>query len=327
MRKRFPIMLAGLLVLALPFIMGPAAARNYVSANYMLELDGAQSGLIKSVQGGNVYAEVVNEAVGPDYFSRKHISQPKYEDFELQVGFSMAKPVYDWIAASWKGNYQRKNGAVVAADYTYNATSKREFANALLTETTFPAMDAASKEPGYLTLKFSPESVRYGKASGDKAQLPAAKGEQKQWLPSNFRLQIDGLDASRVAKIDAFTVKQKVTADAVGDARDYQREPGKLEFPNLVITLSAADADAWIAWHEDFVIKGNNGQEKEKNGTLGLLATNRQDVLATVRLYNMGIVSIREAANETGADAVQRYVAELYVERMELEGPGVAGKR
>lgn len=46
----------------------------------------------------------------------------------------------DWISASWKQNYQRKAGAVVATDYNYNAKSQRQFTNALLTATTIPAI-------------------------------------------------------------------------------------------------------------------------------------------------------------------------------------------
>ncbi|HYF95890.1 MAG TPA: phage tail protein [Symbiobacteriaceae bacterium] len=325
MRRQLTFLMAALLVLSVPFLMGPASPRSYVSGNYMLELDGVQTGFVKSVKGGNVYAEVINEAAGPDYFVRKHIGQPKYEDFEVQIGFSMTKPIYDWISASWKMNYQRKNGAVIAADYNYIAQSRRDFTNALITETTIPAMDAASKEPGYLTLKFAPESIRNTKASGGKAGAAASAPKteaQKQWLPSNFRLEIDGLDATKVNRIDSFTVKQTAVQDEVGDARDYQMEPGKLEFPNLKITLPVSSADTWIAWHEEFVIKGNNGQDKEKNGTLTLLSTNRQEVLATVRLFNMGIISIKEAANDSNSDSILRYEVELYVERMEFEGPG-----
>jgi phage tail-like protein len=325
MRKGYRLLLAACLVVLLALTTGAASSRSYVSGNYMLTLDGVNIGFVKSVSGGGVYAEVVNEAAGPDYFVRKHIGQPKYEDFAMQIGFSMTKEVYDWIAASWKMNYQRKNGEVIATDYNQKATSTRQFTNALLTEVTMPALDGASKEPAYMTVKFAPESIRTTKASPDSKSTAAAaspKGEQKTWIPANFRLEIDGLDATKVSKVDAFTVKQSAVQDGVGEARDAQREPGKLEFPNLKITLSEAGADTWYQWQEDFVIKGNNDQTKEKNGTIYYLATDRQTVLAKVKLYNVGIIHIAEEASESGSDAIQRATAELYVERMEFEGPG-----
>jgi phage tail-like protein len=292
--------------------------RSYVSGNFFFQIDGVKCGFIKSVDGGAISAEVINEPVGPMYFVKKHIGQPKYEDFTLQIGFSMSKAVYDWIAASWQMNYQRKNGAIIACDYKLDAKSQREFFNALITETGIPACDGSSKEPAYLTLKFAPEYTRYTKASG-KAAGELGKSEQKLWLPSNFRLTIDGMDCTKVAKIDAFTVKQTAVTDDLGDARDYLKEPGKLEFPNLKITLAEVAAQGWYDWHEDFVIKGNNDEGKEKNGVLEFLSPNRQDVLLTIKMFNLGIFKITTDKSEANADQIKRVSSELYCERMELQ--------
>ena len=78
------------------------------------------------------------------------------------------------------------------------------------------------------------------------------KIDQKIFLPSNFRLQIDGLDCSKVTKIESFTVKQGVASKDIGSARDSQKEPGKLEFPNLKITMAEVAAQSFIDWHENF---------------------------------------------------------------------------
>jgi hypothetical protein len=323
MRKLHPILIAIGLVLLMVLGTGAASSRSYVAGNNSLTLDGVNTGFVKSIDGGSIYAEVVNEPMGADKVVRKHIGQPKYQDFTMQIGFSMAKPVYDWIAATWTGNYQRKNGEVVSLDYNLTAQSSKQFYNALLTEVTMPALDGTSKEPAYMTVKFAPEYTRNGKPAAEKAAAaaPAPKGEQKSFIPSNFRLEIDGLDASKVNKVDAFTVKQSAVQSSVGEARDQQREPAKLEFPNLKVTLSAASADGWLSWLDDFVVKGNNGQDKEKNGTIYYLATDRQTVLAKVKLYNIGIIRIDQVDSESGSDAIQRYTAELYVERMEFEVP------
>ena len=258
-------------------------ARSYVSGNFFLNLAGVKTGFLKSFDGGGISAEVINEPVGATYYTKKHIGQPKYEDINLQVGFSMSKAIYDWIAASWMMNYQRKNGSIVACDYKLDAVSQREFFNALLIETTIPSCDAASKEAAYITVKLAPEYTRNSKASG-KAAGEVGKNEQKLWLPANFRLEIAGLDCTRVNKIDAFTVKMKTSTDALGDARDYLKEPGKLEFPNLKIQLAEIGAASWQAWHEDFVIKGNNTEDKERSGRIVFLSPNRKQELLEIKL-------------------------------------------
>jgi len=101
--------------------------RSYTSGSFFFNLEGVKCGFIKSVEGGNVSAEVITEQVGPEYFVKKHIGAPRYEDFKLQIDLSMARNIYDWISASWKANYQRKDGSIHAADYNFNVKSEREF--------------------------------------------------------------------------------------------------------------------------------------------------------------------------------------------------------
>lgn len=294
--------------------------RSFVSGNFVMSLGGKSVGFLKSVDGGGITAEIINEQTGPSYFVKKHIGQPKYEDITMQIGFSMTKAIYEWIRQSWSMQYARKNGAITALDRDLTPKSTRRFHEALITETGIPACDGSSKEPAYMTVKFAPEIIRYEKASGGKQDYGEyGKNEQKVWLPANFRLTIDGLSCKKVNKIDAFTVKQTTVTDDIGDARDYQKEPGKLEFPNLKITLAEEDAQNWIDWHQTFVIEGNNDEGAEKGGTLDLLTPNLKDVLATIRFHNLGIFKLSPEKAEANADTIKRVTAELYCERMEFE--------
>ena len=298
----------------------PTATRSYSAENFLLNLDGVKCGFIKSVDGGGISAEVVQEQSGNNYFVRKHIAQVKYEDLSLQMGLALDKSVYDWIAASWMGSYSRKDVDILVADYAMQTKSEREFFNALITEVTIPAMDASSKESGFITLKLAPEYSRSKKASG-KLTGNLSKVAQKLWLASNFKLQVDGLDCTHVSKVDAFSVKQTITTAAVGEMRDYQKLPGKIDFPNLSITLAESHAQSWIDWHEDFVIKGNCGQDQEKNGSLTFLTPNLKE-LAHINFFNLGIFRLAPDKNQGQAEVISKIVAELYCERMEFVFPG-----
>jgi phage tail-like protein len=294
--------------------------RSYPVENFMLTLDGVQCGFVKSVGGGDISAEVIEEAVGSSYFVKKHIGQPRYEDFTAQIGFGMVQAVYDWIAASWSMSYMRKNGSIVAADYTLKAQSERQFFNALLTETTVPALDAASKEPAYLTIEFAPEYTKTVKGKGKLGV--AAKQQQKLFLPANFRLELDGIDCTRVSKIDSFTVRQTVVSDDIGDARDYAKEPGKIEFPNLHVTLAESGVATWESWFEDFVVKGMNDDAKEKSGAIAFLAPDLKTELGRVKLFNVGIFALRRAVQEAHDESVRHVTADLYCERMAFQVAG-----
>jgi hypothetical protein len=172
-----------------------------------------------------------------------------------------------------------------------------------------------------MTLKLAPEYTRTKKASG-KVQQPT-QVEQKRWLPSNFRLEIDGLDCTRVNKIDSFTLKQSVISSPIGENRDYEREPATVEVPNLVITFAATSADSWQKWFDDFVINGNAFDDKEKSGKLTFLTPDLKSELGFVNFFHLGIFKLDDDASEDATgNVIQRFKAELYCERMEFHfGP------
>ena len=298
-----------------------ASPRTYGAGFFALELDGSkETGFLRSAEGGNAVGEVVHEVVTPSYYQKKHIGNVKYEEFTAEFGMAMPKGVYDWLSAFLAGKYERKSGAIVAADFNYNVQARREFSEALITEVSFPALDASSKDPAFMTVKFAPEQTVDKPASGKLSS--ATKQQQKLWLPSNFRLEIgskDGqLPTGKVNKIDAITIKQTAVTDDIGEIRDPAKEPGKLEFPNIVFTLPETDAQPWVAWFKTFVLEGNNSDEDEKTGKLTYLASNLTDELARLDFFNLGIFRISNEKAESASDTIRRIKVELYCERLEF---------
>lgn len=307
---------SGAAIISLATVASSAADRGYVAGNFGIELDGVKAGFLRSVEGGHVSSDVVNETTGLDYVTKKHLAGVKYGDVVVQLPVNPSKPICDWISGTFDRNYQRKNGAIIAADYRLDERQRLSFQGALLTEISIPACDAASKDPAYMSLKISPENLKWeggkGKLLGD------SKGSQKLWLPSNFRLDLPGLDCTKVQKIDAFTIKQSVAENSLGAERDYVTEPSKLEIPNLRVTLAATTAGSWLDWADKFIIKGNNDENNEKTGTLTLLSPNRSEELVRVSLYQVGIYRVERPFGDNG-DKINTVTVELYVERMEID--------
>ena len=81
-----------------------------VGGRFLLELDGAQAGFLKSVEGGEIAADVVVEPVGPERFPKKHIGTVKYEEFTLGIDLGSSSDVYTWISDSWKGQAKPREG-------------------------------------------------------------------------------------------------------------------------------------------------------------------------------------------------------------------------
>jgi phage tail-like protein len=300
-----------------------ADGRAFVAGKFAIDMGGNFAGWVQSVEGGQASADVVSEKMGPDQIVRKHIAGVKYEDISLTCGTGMSKAFYKWIKDSFDHNYSRKDGAIIAADYNAKEVSRMSFYHALISEIGFPALDAASKDAAKLSLKFHPETTRTTTsfAGGSAITGTFDAKVQKKWMPSNFRLSIDGLSdaCSRVSKIEALVIKQKNVEHSVGQMRDYEQEPASLEIPNLVITFPESHADDFYKWHEDFVIKGENGSDKEKGGTLEYLTPNLQETLFTLTFQHLGIFKLTPDKVEAGSENIRRVKAEMYCEELILD--------
>ncbi len=135
-------------------------------------------------------------------------------------------------------------------------------------------------------------------------------------MSANFRLQIDGLDCRNVNHIDPFPITLTFGSANVGELRDFEKEPLQLHVPNLKVTFSEAFAQSWYGWHEDFVIKGNNGADKLKHGTLTFLTQDQTKELAHINFFNLGI--FRLAQNFSDEEAIRTVTTEMFCERVEL---------
>jgi hypothetical protein len=313
---RNTILLAGIAILvsSAALALGPAE-RSYGVAVSFMSLDGAAAGFVKKVAGGGISAEVVVEPVKTGSPAKKHIGQPKYEEVSVDVGFMMTRNFYEWLSSSWKSSPTRKDVEITTLDPSMAPVSAQKYSQALITGTTIPTCDGASKEPAYLTVTLAPETTRAVRPS--KASSELGRNEQKVWLSSDFALSIDGLDCSKVSRIESFTVKQKIVSEDVGEMRDTLKEPIRTEFPDLRITISEASAKAWIAWHDSFVVKGNNDDTKEKKGSLVFYDQTMAKELARVSFSNMGIRALtRNPPKDAGGIAT--VTIDLYCESMEL---------
>ena len=99
-----------------------AVERRFRPGVFALTLSGAGAGFLKAIDGGDAHGEVITIPSGSGGFPNKTISNLKYDDFALQLGFGMTKAVYDWIAASWKVSDNKQRTRV----YRLTAAGRRQ---------------------------------------------------------------------------------------------------------------------------------------------------------------------------------------------------------
>jgi tail tube protein gp19 len=296
----------------------PAAAQSYATVQSALELNGVHVGLLNAAMGGEAYGDVIEETVGPDLVVRKHIAGVRYSDIEIECGAGMTNDAYTWIADMLGRKTPRKSGAVVALDYAGTEQRRLAFTHALITEVGFPALDAASKDAAHIAVKITPDEAQRATGPGAKTSVSLVRGTQKkQWLRSNFRLTIDGLDCTRVNRIESLVVRQAVEESPVGEQRISTQQPSAIDIGDLVLTLPESHAQDWYAWHHDFVVQGNVGALFERTGKLQFLAPNLQDVVFELAFKGLGIHRLAaERQQEATVQEISRVRASMYCEEL-----------
>lgn len=306
---------------------GPSSYTAHTAGHFQLEIDGAPStAYLKSVDGGFMRAQVVEEPVGPDNLSIKHIATVEIEPFSVEFGISGATDVLQWIQASWRKDFSRRNGQITHANFDLFPTFQHEFSDALITETTFPTLDGSSTEAAYLKVKFQPEYVNPKKVS-ESNRVQGIISKQKQWLCSAFRFTIDGLHGVEYTnKIDSFTIKQGIKKLYTGKQRLPQVEPTNIKFPNLSGSIALEYADDLIAWHKQYVEVGSIADTRaHKTGSLEFLGPDKKTMLFRINMYDIGIPHLELPAKTAKTGTINRVKYELYVGKMDLDGGGALG--
>jgi hypothetical protein len=272
---------------------------------FALELDGQMVGFLDAVSGGGVKAEVIDERMEPGGLLRKRLGPPRAQEIALQVGLAMDPAFYRWIAQTWEAGSPpspgvTRNGAVLELDDSGAVRARREFVNARLTEVTVPALDVAEKKPGSLTVKILPESVRFVKREGARLESGLLRPDARVWMPCNFRVLLDGLEETRITRVEAFTVKTVASRNALKGTREGC--PYTTLTPSLSLTLTEATADPWFDWLEAFTLQGSREPEQEKNGVILLLSPSRAE-LARIDLRGVGLCGLTPASTEASEGA------------------------
>ena len=300
----------------------PATKRPYTTGHFELQIDGhVSTAYLKSVDGGNIKGQTIDEALGGTNARIKHLSTFDIEPMSIDFGISGAGDVLKWIQSSWDQKWGRRSGQVTHANFEFQSTFEHEFRDALIMETTFPTLDGASKEAAYLKLKIQPEVVilKPGTGRGIRGNMGS---KQKSWTPSAFRLYLDGLDELKYTnKIEGFSIKQGIKKLHTGEERFPEIEPTKIEYPNLVGTIALEYADNLCKWGDKVLKSGIADPKGQKTGRLEFLDPSRTKVLFQINLFEVGLHNFQVVQSTANADQIKRAKFELHVGQMKLDGP------
>jgi len=300
----------------------PTGPRAYAAAHFALELHGIDKlGVFRSIEGGGIKADVMTYQNGGTYDRWRQLGKPKFEDIKLQIGMAMSEPFYKWIEEFFSGKANRKNGAIIAADFYYKERARREFTDAMIKELTFPKLDAQDKSTAYMNVSLGVEDILFKKGEGKALQQNEGTDIQKAWKACNFTFSLDGFaDAcKRVTKVDSFTVKQTLVEYHSGGRRSAALTPSAIDFPQLSFYVPEADVQPFA---DHFKKRGVDG---EVPGRLhGQVDTfdNAKDTRFTLEFFNADIINMQYDKADASTEEIKQVKIDLYVERMSFKYAG-----
>jgi phage tail-like protein len=287
----------------------------------MFELDGVDKlGMFRSIEGGGLKAEVMTYQNGGTYDRWRQLGKPKFEDIKLQVGMAMSEPFFNWIAEFFSGKPSRKNGAIIAADFDYKERARREFSEAMITELTFPKLDATDKNTAYMNVSLGVENIVFKKGDpGKQIQQLMGDRNQKGWKACNFKFSLDGLadPCKRVTKIDSFTVKQNIVEYASGGRRTVAKIPSAIDYPQISFYLPEADAQPLFDHVKKRIVDGEvpgrlNGQLETYDNS------DDQETRFTLTLKNVDILNVQPDKADSTTEEIKQVKVDIYVESIEF---------
>jgi hypothetical protein len=289
------------------------SSRAYSAGKFLIELDGKPVGFASSVEGGEAFADVIADPSAADGTVPKHLGPVRYAPITVAFGTGMDPAVYAWMSQFLAGKREPKDGAIVMLDYHYAERLRLEWLKGLITEVRFPLLDATAKHPAAMGVTFQPQVSDLRKGSGTTVKTAIGPKVQTKWLGSNFRLQIAGLEGptAKVNRVEPIVIAQPLAG------QEATFVAGDLDVRNVVFTVSEAASDPLYEWLQDFVVKGNNGSDHERSGTLEFLDV-QQHPLFTAALKHVGIVRIQKERTEDNVNVIARVRVELYCEEIEF---------
>src|SRR5262249_35271522 len=295
--------------------------RSFAGGFYVVSVEGQELGIVQSVDGGGIKAELLTQPIGGEYLRVKNIGGVTIEPLTLEVGAWVSEAFYKWIADSWRGDYVRKDGSILVCDFDLVPKHEMTFTNALIVETTVPALDGSAKGPAYLTIKLQPETLVHNRSPQGGKVRGLVPAKQKLFQPQNFSFALDHFKTGNVTKVESFTIKQSVKPLMTGRLRPALWEPTSVEFPNLTITTALEASDDLFKWHKKFVVDGDAQVEDETTGEISFLTPDGTKSLLDIHLSGVGItgLTLEKMDAQQGRGGVKRVRAELYVTEMKFD--------
>lgn len=311
---------------------------HFSTGHFKLLIDGKPvTSFIKSVEGGLINAQSVEEPVGQFNLRGRHLGTREVEPIQIEFGMSGAKWALDLVDDFiHKRKHHRLSGEIYHADANMVSQYMFTFSDAVITELTLPKLDAQGKDTLMCKIKLQPQDVTFKLGDGRKLN-PDPLGRQKAWHTTNFRVTLDNVgELTYVSSVEAMTIKLGHKPMQLGNHFRPDIVPTKVDIPKLSIVQPLIRSKALIDWYDKAVAnqlksgtadpdhlgtkKGSGGYET--SGSIEFLDPTLKQVLYTVDMFGIGMEKFSIPKSEANASGTKNAKFDFYVTSMQVKSNG-----
>jgi hypothetical protein len=290
--------------------------RGGFTPRFELQCGGTLAGYTNSVEGGGYGGELVKMDPSSYHLQSMTVAGLNYEPFKCEIALGMSAEMQAWICASIeqrRPTYQ--SGHLVIGNTAGEGVVSADFEDALIKEIGFPDCDAENqKSAGFCKITFEPTFCEWNPAKGYKLNAPLASAA-KDYIPSNFRCEIQGLDCATVTKISGFTFKQEVVKNSTGSRMYAEKIPGKPEIPQfqLEVSVNEDNMHTFLRWVREHLQQGMRDEGRNLVGSLEYLGPDLRS-LGELQLISIGLQKYEPLAVKGGEGKPYRWKLHMFVE-------------
>lgn len=306
---------------------------HFSTGHFKLTIDGQSvTSYIKSVEGGLINAQAVEEPVGQFNLRGRHLGPRDIEPITIEFGMAGAKWALDLVDQFIHGRkHHRITGEVHHADANMKSQYSFEFQNAVITEITLPKLDAAGKDSLMCRVKLQPQDIKFTLASGAKLTQDSI-GRQKAWHTTNFRVTLDSVgELPYVTSVEALTIKLGHKPMQLPDMFRPDVLPTKVDMPKLSIVQPLSRSHALVKWYQEAVANqlGDGTADTEgatggyeTSGSIEYLDQTLKQVLYTVEFDGVGMEKFSIPKSEANAPATKMAKFDFYITDIKVKANG-----
>lgn len=292
--------------------------RVSTAGRFILDIDGQNVGFLKKFSGLDTEADIITDKSGPNTIPKKHVSNIKWTPARASIGINMGKVLSTIIEQAFSAQQKPFDCRLDKIDSKNKVQSSQNALGCFMTGVTIPKLDGASKDAAYFDLEWEAETVRWMKGTGANSTEKVGP-KQKAWISSNFRFEMGNLPCNRVKSIDSFTWQTALAPEQVGASRVPSKQPTTMTVPDINLTISMADFDAWQQAAEKWFIDGHNAESDEMTGAIHFLDTDMKTSLGVIELLNCGFKMFSMNDLEANSEKVAHFTVVFYVEQLRFK--------